>query len=261
MGVTRNVVIFGCPRSGTSIFLRLFEVLGWRCYFEPGFDFVVNSLQADKSGPWAIKNPIDRWVTPGLSCNLDDLDAVTKDKVFIWIVRHPLDTICSLRPGLEKRWAHPPFPRNWARLMGEPVDVRCAALWAWCNGLGYDMISRHHLDAMFLPGGPASKPALAGYKTPLELTIRYEDLIIDPRLAVEQVCSHTDMLPDPDKVDEFTRTVTKSAGVREMPFQKQWARPHHKHVDRWRENMSMTQVKAIRPILEDLPERFGYLMP
>lgn len=120
-----NVVLWGCPRSGTSLLLELFEALGWSTYFEPGMDFVTDSLlpeAARRNGrPWAIKNPIDTggYRTPGLTCHLRDLHrAIGRDYVSVWLVRHPLDTICSLRKGL-KEWRHQPLPPGYLSLHGD----------------------------------------------------------------------------------------------------------------------------------------------
>ena len=103
--VNAHVVILGCGRSGTSIFGELFESLRsylGRYHFEPAFD-QLHTIDF-KSGSVAIKVPkvtTGHRMTPGLPFLLEDLLAIVPEpRVIFWQVRHPLDTICSLRPGI-----------------------------------------------------------------------------------------------------------------------------------------------------------------
>ncbi len=100
-----NVMILGCGRSGTSIFGELFEHLGPYSYHsEPPFGDIMTLAFP---GPIAFKVPrkSDRFPPPpGLSFPIDALLRKMPDTRLFWIVRHPLDCICSLRVGIEKSW-------------------------------------------------------------------------------------------------------------------------------------------------------------
>jgi hypothetical protein len=237
----KNVIIFGCPRSGTSLFLEMFETLGWRTYFEPGMDFVLQHVATDTIGPndtkrpdeWAIKNPVDHYYTPGLTCQLPDLEKAFPDALKIWIMRHPLDTICSLRPGLEKRWAHQPYPPFWKELMTKPVDVRAAELWAYCNGIGFSSLKA-------------------------DLHIKYEDLLAFPERAAREVCLVAGRPGVEGDIAKFVKRVTNQSGVHEAAHQGQWTRSHATHIGRWDDEMTFAQYRMVRPIIKDLADKHGY---
>lgn len=135
-----NVIILGCNRSGTSIFGELFEHLRpFRYYFEPCFD-TVRAIDFS-AGPVAIKVPKMPYrgpVTPGLTVCIEDLLAVVPEpRAIFWQVRHPLDTICSLRPGILDKWSHSPRPPDWAQWMNRSLVERCARHWQFINTEGY----------------------------------------------------------------------------------------------------------------------------
>ena len=101
-----HVIILGCGRSGTSIFGELFEDLKpYKYYSEPYFDEL---LKSDFARPVAVKVPRESPGYPptlGLSFPLDILlQKIPDPKIIYWQVRHPLDTICSLKVGISYRW-------------------------------------------------------------------------------------------------------------------------------------------------------------
>lgn len=237
-GVPRpNIVLFGCPRSGTSLFLETFATLGWSTYFEPGMDFVTDALMAEglsRKQSWVIKNPIDLggYRTPGLSCNLETLRAAVGDALIMFVVRHPLDTVCSLRPGLEK-WQHQPLPPNWLTLHG---DERGVAIWKWVNDTG--------------------KTALGDIPI-----LRYEDLLAHTATQVKAIGLHVGLEFPPTVVNVVARAVSLVPGVREAAHQGRWKTPHLTHIDRWREGMTVNQAQYACDELRVTARRFGYYLP
>ena len=123
------VMVLGCGRSGTSILGELFEHLpDYRYRSEPPFAEV---MDADFSSPLAFKVPhesegfkSDR----GLSFPLAVLREKAPEMRFLWIVRHPLDAISSLRIGIAQDWTHHPRPPDWQAWLeqyaGEKIPAR-----------------------------------------------------------------------------------------------------------------------------------------
>lgn len=244
--MTSNVVLFGCPRSGTSLFLEVLGELGWNCYFEPGMDFVTHSLRRESNArkmSWAIKNPIDvgGYRDPGLACRLVDLAAAVDDNYHIlWIVRHPLDTICSLRKGLAN-WQHAPIPPGYLRLSDRQVDQRGVAVWKWVNGAGMQTVGESNMKVS---------------------VVRYEDLLIDPRTVVKRIMDITDTQVGGGQLDRCIRRVSKQPGVHEAAYQSRWStKTHSAHMGRWRENMNIMQLTYAIRELGNLPEQYGYSLP
>ena len=107
-----HVLILGCGRSGTSIFGEFFQHLSpYTYYSEPPY---ADLKKYDYSQSIAIKVPnvSDGFLpTEGLSFPLADLlETIPQPMSIFWQVRHPLDTICSLKVGIAKNWGHHPRP-------------------------------------------------------------------------------------------------------------------------------------------------------
>lgn len=237
-----NVVLWGCPRSGTSLLLELFEALGWSTYFEPGMDFVTDSLlpeAARRNGrPWAIKNPIDTggYRTPGLTCHLRDLHgAIGNDYLSVWLVRHPLDTICSLRKGLAQ-WRHQPLPARYLKLSNSRVDERGVATWMYVNGKGYN----------------AALP---------DVIVHYEKLLAEPLRAIEALAFAMGETFPGTIVNKYVNRISAVSGVHEAAHQSRWTMPHAEHDGRWRTEMNFDQAEYAIGALGTLPAEFGYLLP
>lgn len=237
-----NVVLWGCPRSGTSLLLELFEALGWSTYFEPGMDFVTDSLLPEavsrNNRPWAIKNPIDvgGYRTPGLTCSLRDLRAaVGTNYVSIWLVRHPLDTVCSLRKGLDK-WRHQPLPADYLKLSNTRVDERGVGVWMHVNGRGLQ----------------AAKP---------DTIVRYEDLLSRPDETIATLAEIVGEAFPRTIINAYTKRISAVSGVNEAAHQSRWTMPHGQHAGRWRTDMNFDQVEYAVRTLGSLPADFGYALP
>ena len=242
-----HVVILGCGRSGTSIFGELFESLpsyrnSYR--FEPAFD----ELRAIdfKSGPVAIKvpkRPAGQRMTPGLPFLLEDLLAIVPEpRVIFWQVRHPLDAICSLRPGITADWSHNPKPPDWVEWQKRPVIMQCARHWQHINETGYLAVRD------------------------IATVMHYEDLVCDPHYFARQVCDKAgiDMIDHAEGIEAWAARVgnAKSPDSYEAKRQTHWSRQDHTtRVERWRENLSPEDVEMVRPVVETAARLHGYDLP
>lgn len=239
-----HVVVLGCGRSGTSIFGELFRHIPDYTYIsEPPFA----DLQGyDYAAPITVKvpRPADgRAVSPGLPFLADELlAAVPEPRRIFWLVRHPLDAICSLRVGIEKNWGHHPRPPDWQSWLSEPLLRRCAHHWLHINTAGYDSI-RH-----------------------LATVIRFEDMIRDP-LGVARRTGESAGI-DIDACDAQLRGWAKrvqnenNEDFDEAETSKSYSRPDHTtRIDRWRENLSAEEAAGLIPLVSNRAMQFGYVLP
>ena len=236
-----HVVILGCGRSGTSIFGELFEHLSPYTYLsEPLFG---DYLAQDFRRPIAVKVPAvdDRYPpTPGLPFPLETLVARVPGEVrFYWAVRHPLDVICSLRPGIANNWGHHPKPPDWRDWLERPLLERCAHHWSYLNTVGFAAV--RHL----------AKPK------------RFEEMLQDPRAFADSVCEEigVDVGAHDAGLAEWSRRVqdTNNEHFVEAKTSRSYSRPdHERRVGRWRENLSAQDVALLRPMVAPAAEQFGY---
>ena len=234
------VMVLGCGRSGTSIFGELFNDLANYSYrSEPPFEDV---LSADYSVPLAFKvprEPADIVADPGLSFPLDVLLQRQPAFKFFWIVRHPLDAICSLRIGIAKNWGHHPRPPDWREWTGRPLVEQCAHHWNHINSTGYKRVAH------------------------LATVVRFEAMIADPadfHRAISRQLGIAEDLASPG-LQAWQRRVqnTNNADFVEAMTSRDYSRPDHSvRVGRWRENLSDDDIARIRPIVEATARQFGY---
>ncbi len=234
------VMILGCGRSGTSIFGELFESLAEYNYrSEPPF---VDVMNADYSVPLAFKVPRESdafGADPGLSFPLVELQKHAPEMKFFWIVRHPLDAICSLRIGISKEWGHHPRPPDWRDWFNRPLIERCAHHWAFLNSVGFAHVSK------------------------IADVVKFEDLILAPDAFAQNVC-RTLGLGNPDQaatVHRWARRVqnTNNAEFIEAKTSRAYSCPDHSvRIGRWRDNLSTKDIDMVMPIVAEAGELFGY---
>ena len=241
MNQPAHVVILGCGRSGTSIFGEMFEHLeGFTYHSEPPF----GSLQAfDWSRPVAIKVPRPddgQPVSPGLPFLADELlEAVPRPRRIFWLVRHPLDAICSLRIGIGRNWGHHPRPPDWKDWLSRPLLERCAHHWAHINSCGYSKVRN------------------------LVTVIRFEDMVLEPLAFARRACRSVGLDPDThqDALGGWAKRVqnTDNADFDEAECSKPYSRPDHStRVGRWRENLTDREVSDVIPLVSEAAATFGY---
>lgn len=240
---SRHVVILGCGRSGTSILGELFEA-------DPAYDYRFEPALADLrslpfgSGPVTVKVPKDDRArsgsfTPGLPFALAELlDLVPPPRVLVWVVRHPLDVICSLRPGIAADWAHSPRPPDFEQWLDRTLAERCARHWAHINGDGYEQVRD------------------------LAKLVRYEDLVFRPVATASSVLRHAgaDRRSAARTAEAWAARVGnhKGAGAYEARHQDAWSSGNATRVGRWQTELTRDDVERVRPVLGSIPDEFGY---
>lgn len=235
-------MILGCGRSGTSIFGELFEqISAYRYWSEPNYAMLKD---LDYDTPVAVKVPRESPEYPadkGLSFPLQDwLDHVPNPKTLFWQLRHPLDTICSLRVGIAKNWGHHPQPPDWKEWLDKPLLDRCAHHWLYINTVGYAQV-----------------------KEVAEIS-RYEDLLAGKAHFVERLAQQLEWgqkelreaMTWTDRVqnthnDKYVEAKTSSAYS---------TKDHSVKVGRWRENLSQEEAESLWEKVAPVAEQFGYQM-
>ena len=240
---THHVIILGCGRSGTSIFGELFEHLpNYTYYSEPPF---ADLATYDYSSPVAIKVPKESPgfpASPGLPFPWETLLAtVPEPRTIYWQLRHPLDTICSLRVGIANDWGHHPKPPDWRSWLDRPLLERCAHHWNYINSVG-----------------------LATVKDHVTLS-RFEDILINPRAFAERAGQQVqlDTAQHATALDAWAHRVqnTNNARFVEAKTSREYSRPDHTvKIDRWKENLSEADLTQVIPIIRKTAEETGYTL-
>lgn len=240
----KHVIILGCGRSGTSIFGELFDHLDpFSYYSEPSFEKVV---KFDFNQPVAIKVPEESPAYPpskGLSFPLEKLLELSPESFqFYWQVRHPLDTICSLRIGIANNWGHHPKPPDWQAWLERPLIERCAYHWAYLNTVGYHQVKH-----------------LVKIKT-------FEDMLANPAHFANTIAQDVglDSAVHEDALRAWAKRVqnTNNEHFVEAETSKYYSRKDHSvRVERWRENLTQEEIESALPIIREASSLFGYDLP
>lgn len=221
-----HVVVWGCPRSGTSITFGAFRFHpDYRYFFEPG-DWILDKIIWDY--PTALKNPWSHFPTPGLSADLDKV--LVYPAKHVWVVRNPHDTVASLRPGMVEQPHPPALPSRWEN---KPLIDRCAALWRYTNETGLDNLQ--------------AKVEV--------LTVRYEDLITETEATTRRLLDYAGAEWTVE-MDHYVAFVTPKPGENEVDFQSRWSRAHTTHIQRT--DLTELDRVTIDNIVGDVPSLFGY---
>ena len=239
----KHVVLLGCGRSGTSIFGELFDTLdGYTYYSEPPFSDVMGY---DFTDPVAVKVPresADFAPTPGLSFPLSTLQRVVANRLHLfWIVRHPLDAICSLRPGIANDWGHHPQPPDWKQWLPRPLIEQCAHHWDYINSLGFEQIRN------------------------VATVVHFEDMIAEPAEFARGVCAELGINGGSQRANLQTwsdrvQDSNNSAFI-EAECSRNYSRPDHRvRVGRWKENLSASEVDAASNLVRETAATFGYIV-
>ncbi len=239
--MSHHVLILGCGRSGTSIFGEFFQHLSpYTYYSEPPY---TDLKQYDYSQPIAIKVPTESKQYPsteGLSFPLTDLLAtIPKPLTIFWQIRHPLDTICSLKIGIAKNWGHHPRPIDWQDWLGKPLLEQCAHHWNYLNTVGYEKVA-----------------------TLVEIS-RFEDAVLNTNTFANRMCDllNVDHGKEHENIATWCNRVQNTNNaqfVEAMTSRPYSTQDHQVKVGRWRENLTTEEVVQIWPIVKDTAKRFGY---
>ncbi len=236
----KHLLILGCGRSGTSIFGELFEHLpNYTYHSEPYFATLADF---DYQQPIAIKVPKESPEYPpdaGLSFPLNALFELIPSLVIFWQVRHPLDTICSLKVGISKNWGHHPQPPDWKNWLSEPLIKQCAHHWSYLNSVGYQQVAS------------------------VATITRFENMIQAPQLFAERICQQVgvDTQLYQNEIATWAKRVQNS-NTNDF-IEAKTSRPystndHTVRIGRWKENMTLKEKRLITPLIEETASTFGY---
>ena len=175
---------------------------------------------------------------PGLSFPLVTLQGAAPGVKLFWIVRHPLDAICSLRVGIARSWGHHPRPPDWRSWADRALIERCAHHWAYLKSVGFAQV----WDAA--------------------IVVTFEDMIADLAAFAQRVTDKVGVVGaavQPD-VRAWIDRVQNENNDRfiEAQTSRSYSRQDHKvRVGRWRENISDREIAMARPIVAEMAEAFG----
>lgn len=237
----KHVLILGCGRSGTSIFGELFEELScYNYHSEPPY----SQLKFwDFSQAMAVKVPKESAEfrpTRGLSFPLDDLlDTIDGPLQIYWQVRHPLDTICSLRVGISRNWGHHPRPEDWEDWVDRPLLEQCAHHWTYINTVGFEPVK--------------SRVVIS----------RFEDMVANPLGFAKHIAKalDVDVAQHQGELEAWAGRVqnTNNKDFIEAKTSRPYSTADHQvRVGRWRENLSEEDVEILLPMIKAQMEQFGY---
>ncbi len=237
----KHVLILGCGRSGTSIFGELFEHLPGYSYFsEPPFEQLA---KLNYKFPVAVKVPTESpgfSSSTGLSFPLEHLLRIFPEpRQWYWQIRHPLDTVCSLRVGISKNWGHHPRPPDWQQWLSRPLLERCAHHWQYLNEVGYAQIA----DMVKVK--------------------RFEDMVSNPLAFAHNICEDTgcDQRYCEPALQAWAKRVQNSnnANFVEAATSRPYSTTDHQvRIGRWKENLTKAEIERIWPIIRETSVKFGY---
>lgn len=236
-----HVIILGCGRSGTSIFGELFQNVSTYTYLsEPLYDEL---LKLDNSKPIAVKVPRespDYPPDPGLSFPLNQyLKTLSGSKTIYWQIRHPLDTICSLKIGISKNWGHHPRPADWKEWLAKPLIIQCAHHWNYINTVSFNQVKDK------------------------AIITRFEELILDPFNFAEKIFNNLgiDMETNRDVLEQWAKRVQNSNNkdfVEALTSRAYSTQDHEVRVERWKENLTKEELEQVKPIIKETALNFDY---
>lgn len=240
MSQAHHVLILGCGRSGTSIFGELFaQVEGYTYLSEPDYDQL---HQLDYRQPSAVKVPRESAAFPpdkGLSFPLQDwLALVPEPKTIFWQVRHPLDTICSLRVGISRNWGHHPQPPDWRKWLDKPLLEQCAYHWLYINTIGFASVKDY------------------------AILNRYEEMLLDKSSWLQNIAKQLGW--DSAQLQHAQAWSQRVQNTHNQQYQEAETssaystKDHRVKVGRWQENLSQQEADMLWERVKDVAEGFGY---
>lgn len=258
-----HVIIFGCGRSGTSILGELFEEMDEYSYlFEAdvldieNFEFNGPKLLASKVPKIRARNftlyikpllrnllapkKVHKALSPGLTVNLEWLiKTLPCNYKFIFIARHPLDTICSLKPGIEAGWSHNPRPLDYKKYLKAPLVERCARHWQYINDVGFKTLTERNEV----------------------LIVLYENLVLNTRDTVQRILNYIEMTDySISKLASYIEKVQdKTKDSYQAKKQIRWYRDDHiTRINRWKNDLTKDEAESAWKIVGSTAKQFGY---
>jgi hypothetical protein len=258
--LSRLVVVGGCGRSGTTLLRRMLGasrrlVDGPESYLLLPVPLRTDSLEEryslqpgrlrglDVTNRWSFVEAFQRLVTGGKE-NVYWLDKTSRnvhcfkhvaerfpEAAFVHLVRDPRDVVLSLR-------THPMLSRTW----GRPRPTGWSQPWEAC------------IDRWTLAVSDATSAANS-----IELiTVRYEDLVAEPRTALKSLCESLQI--------EFEESMVAPGDRKSHPNERRYM-PNNKRalgtltagrVGRWRSELPIDIRRVIEERLASYMARYAY---
>jgi hypothetical protein len=188
----------------------------------------------------SLKKVLEYPPTPGLSFPLATfLEVVPGETQIFWLVRHPLDTICSLKVGISRNWGHHPRPDDWQNWLDRPLLEQCAHHWNYINSVSFSSIEN------------------------MTLLVDFESMIADSQQFAERVCDQIGLNTSlyREELQSWAQRVqnTNNKDFVEAETSREYSTNDHQvRVGRWRENMTDAEVRQVLPIIRETAEKMGY---
>ncbi|MGI9543722.1 MAG: hypothetical protein ACR2MX_10715, partial [Cyclobacteriaceae bacterium] len=169
----------------------------------------------------------------------DLLEIIPKPRKIFWQVRHPLDTICSLRIGIGKNWGHHPKPPDWQEWLSRPLLERCAHHWNYINDIGYKQVKD------------------------FAVITRFEEMVAEPLRFSTKVCKEAGLDPEfcrrhLETWSERVQNTNNKKFVEAKTSRAYSRRDHSVRIGRWKENLSEKEIASILPIISRTSIKLGY---
>jgi hypothetical protein len=195
----------------------------------------------DFSVPVAIKVPRPGpSATPGLPFLLETFQKIFPSHgVIFWQVRHPLDTICSLKVGISKNWGHHPRPEDYLDWQDRSLVAKCAHHWNYLNTVGFKKVQEYVLVNKF------EDMIRDPFNMALTLT---EAAGLNPNTYTNEIRVWANRIQDENNENFVEADCSK-------PYSRQ---DHVKKVGRWKENLSREEIEEILPIIAPGAALFNY---
>ncbi len=181
-------------------------------------------LMVEKCPRSAVRVPFIRKVLP--------------EAKLIHIIRDGRDVTCSMLPGVGgDEWRHLK-PANWQELMRDYKGaIRCAHAWKTVLEIAQEDL-----------------------KDAPHLTVRYEELVDDPRAVAKKIMRYLEVDESREVYNFCEKIQNKTRDSYQAGKQEKWFRDNHNvRVGRWKENLSAEDAEQVEAILEPMLKRLEYL--
>lgn len=227
----KHVIVAGGARCGTSIMGELVSAMGYELLFEPGMPLVEATAP-----PAVLKLPRTPNPSPGLMFNMEVLEDKLPDAKYIWMVRNPLDNVCSLLLGMQKNmWRHPPYPTNLENWVERPAFEKALEYWRLVHLIGWPTLDkRMGRDRVYV--------------------VRYEDLVLYTSVTARKIAGY---LGTDNPGRDFWHRISNDTAGYSAALQDKWDNNSTGcRVGRYKKELSAIQIAKVRDSLYPKAKRF-----
>jgi hypothetical protein len=227
----QHVIIAGGARCGTSITGELVSAMGYELLFEPGMPLVDTTAP-----PTVLKLPRTPDPSPGLMFNIDAVESRLPDAKYIWMVRNPLDNVCSLFMGMQKNmWRHPPYPEHLERWVERPVLEKAIHYWHLVHTIGWPTLDKAiGRDRVYV--------------------VRFEELVLNVQNTARKIAG---FLQSSNDGRQFWHNISNDTASYHAALQDKWDNNSTgQRVGRYKKELSKIQIKMVRDTLYPKAKRY-----